>query len=632
MPVENLVIDVRTNAGNSARQLRSLSNALRGVSNTATSVSRETGRANASLGKLFSSIKRIAFYRAIRTVIKAIIQAFSEGLQNAYAFSQGIATEGHRFAQALDSMATAGLTMKNQLGSAFIGLLTALTPVINALIGLVTRIADAMSQFFAIFTGGTYLKAQTVPKTWADNANSAAKAAKEWKNQLLGFDEINRLEEPSNGGGGGGNNELDPSTMFQDTEINGIFKKMRDAILEFKNSLDLGPLKASWDNLRDSIGKLAAVVLHDLGAAWEKVLKPLAKWTIEKGLPAVINLLAEAFEFLGTVLEKMRPVFEWTWDNILEPIASFVGDVFVWFLDDLAESFGNLTQFLEDFNGVGSITKEVIGDVMKVVGAALFTIGLFVSPWLALVGAVVWAVGTLVSKWDEAKKKLSEIWDKIKENSDELLDHLAAVISAASIILAPFTGGWSLLGLVVVTAVLAIKKHWKELKAAWDTFMEPLRDAWDNLKKSWSEAIDGIKAKIQELVDKVKEALGWLATLLGFNTGPNYQSDGIVNVEAPAYDSDGNLVVKNHRADGGFVGTGELFVARERGPELVGSIGGRTAVANNDQIIEGIRAGVFEAVSAAMSNGGNGDVNLKVYLDSREIKAGFQRLDRAWGA
>ena len=83
-------------------------------------------------------------------------------------------------------------------------------------------------------------------------------------------------------------------------------------------------------------------------------------------------------------------------------------------------------------------------------------------------------------------------------------------------------------------------------------------------------------------------------------------------------------------ASGGFFDEGQMFIAREAGPEMVGTIGGRTAVANNDQIVEGIRQGVFEAVSAAMS-GGQNDVNVKVYLDSREIKAGQRRLAYATG-
>ena len=63
---------------------------------------------------------------------------------------------------------------------------------------------------------------------------------------------------------------------------------------------------------------------------------------------------------------------------------------------------------------------------------------------------------------------------------------------------------------------------------------------------------------------------------------------------------------------------------------MVGTIGGHTAVANNDQIVEGIRQGVFEAVMAANSNGNN-DVSVKVYLDSREIRTGQNRINRAMG-
>lgn len=67
----------------------------------------------------------------------------------------------------------------------------------------------------------------------------------------------------------------------------------------------------------------------------------------------------------------------------------------------------------------------------------------------------------------------------------------------------------------------------------------------------------------------------------------------------------------SQKANGGFVNTGELFVAREAGPELVGRINGKTAVANNDQIVSGISAGVYNAVTSAMSGAGNkGNLNI----------------------
>ena len=50
-------------------------------------------------------------------------------------------------------------------------------------------------------------------------------------------------------------------------------------------------------------------------------------------------------------------------------------------------------------------------------------------------------------------------------------------------------------------------------------------------------------------------------------------------------------------ADGGFPDDGQLFLARESGPEFVGSMGSHTAVANNDQIVEGIREGVESAMA-----------------------------------
>jgi len=56
-------------------------------------------------------------------------------------------------------------------------------------------------------------------------------------------------------------------------------------------------------------------------------------------------------------------------------------------------------------------------------------------------------------------------------------------------------------------------------------------------------------------------------------------------------------------ASGGFPDQGELFVAREAGPEMVGTIGGRTAVANNDQIVAGIASGVRQAMNETPQGG-----------------------------
>lgn len=82
-------------------------------------------------------------------------------------------------------------------------------------------------------------------------------------------------------------------------------------------------------------------------------------------------------------------------------------------------------------------------------------------------------------------------------------------------------------------------------------------------------------------------------------------------------------------SSGGFPQTGEFFMARESGPELVGRMGSRNAVANNDQITEGIKGAVFEAMLDAFQAGGiferKSDANKDVTLELT-IKADSETL------
>lgn len=85
-------------------------------------------------------------------------------------------------------------------------------------------------------------------------------------------------------------------------------------------------------------------------------------------------------------------------------------------------------------------------------------------------------------------------------------------------------------------------------------------------------------------------------------------------------------------ATGGFPDVGQMFIARERGPELVGTIRGRSAVANNDQIIAGISSGVYEAVLAAMqAMGGNKPQNINlennIIVDGKIVQKQVSKAD-----
>jgi hypothetical protein len=61
-------------------------------------------------------------------------------------------------------------------------------------------------------------------------------------------------------------------------------------------------------------------------------------------------------------------------------------------------------------------------------------------------------------------------------------------------------------------------------------------------------------------------------------------------------------------AEGGMVNDGQMFIAREAGPEMVGTIGNKTAVVNNDQIVESVSRGVYQAVVAAMGQSSGSQV------------------------
>jgi hypothetical protein len=75
-------------------------------------------------------------------------------------------------------------------------------------------------------------------------------------------------------------------------------------------------------------------------------------------------------------------------------------------------------------------------------------------------------------------------------------------------------------------------------------------------------------------------------------------------------------------ANGGFPDMGQMFVAREAGPELVGRIGKKTAVANNDQIVSAVSGGVYNAMRSAMagmSGGGKFEIHTTVEIDKKAV-------------
>ena len=79
-------------------------------------------------------------------------------------------------------------------------------------------------------------------------------------------------------------------------------------------------------------------------------------------------------------------------------------------------------------------------------------------------------------------------------------------------------------------------------------------------------------------------------------------------------------------ASGGVLRTGQLFIANERAPELVGNIGGRTGVMNNDQIVEAVSAGVASAVAQTL--GGVGQQELTTTISGDDLQLVLNRANQ----
>ena len=149
-------------------------------------------------------------------------------------------------------------------------------------------------------------------------------------------------------------------------------------------------------------------------------------------------------------------------------------------------------------------------------------------------------------------------------------------------------------------------------------------------------AIDSIKGKsvsidfttnISSIASKIRSELNSIGSSASYEFSVKKMAEGgIINALA------GGGIIPAAASGGGF-NTGQLFIAREAGPELVAGIGrGRTAVMNNDQIVESVSNGVYRAVVDALSTqpqSDSGDVVL--VLGDKEVYRAAKRGERASG-
>ena len=158
------------------------------------------------------------------------------------------------------------------------------------------------------------------------------------------------------------------------------------------------------------------------------------------------------------------------------------------------------------------------------------------------------------------------------------------------------------------------------------------KSGWSSVK-GWIGTIPVLSAPIKLIKSGWSSVKSWLGSLnfnIGFKLpkiGINWGSKTFAGFKI-SYPTGFYTYAK-----GGFPDTGELFIAREAGPEMVGKMGNKTTVANNQQIVDGISEGVYAAVVAAMRQSeSNGGQAVNVYLDSRRITSSVEKNQRERGA
>lgn len=540
--IANLQIKVKGQSDGASKSIEKLTGSLK-------KMQPEAAKSESSLSKLTRSLGRVAFYRAIRTAIRQLTGSINEGIKNLYAWDSML---GGTFSQSLDTFASASLNIKNAMGVAVAPFIEMLVPLFEKLSNVIMAAANAISRFFAIISGQSqYRKVIATTTKFADSTGTANANLKEMKRTLLGFDEINLLNDPSVNNGGAGNglsNALSESFKMEDVGV------------------DAGKL---GDRIALGINKAINVVRSNM-PVFEDLLG-----TFELGLGAILAFTGHPL--IGIGMMALGAGHKWKasqsdWGGLNDDVVSAV-------------------MGLQTALGIGAMA---LGAVLAFSGANVpLGIGMIA------VGAV--SAGSAALNWNKLSSDVQAQVTKIMLTLGAATLVLGALLAFSGINI-PLGIGLMAVGALSIGTAIALN--------------------WDTMNQKISKCFSDAGGSAYNLLNPLDRILHTLDTIFNRSWRLQLQSMG-----SPMGGGLGGGIAM--RAGGGTVPTGQMFMARESGPELVGTIGGQTAVLNNDQIVAAVSDGVYRAVSAAM--GSRGDTQVKVYLDSREIKAGQQRLARANG-
>lgn len=228
------------------------------------------------------------------------------------------------------------------------------------------------------------------------------------------------------------------------------------------------------------------------------------------------------------------------------------------------------TAIMPNWNDLSDNVQQKISMITTVVGGALLAVGAI----LALSGvALPLGLGLMAAGALSLGAVATLNWDFVVNSIKKVVSVITGILSGALIVLGVLlclSGAGVGLGLAVLAAGLSLSY------AAWTLDDNPITRFVRQMANSIIGLVNGVIDAINDMFHIQFNGL----SVMGITLIPAFDIRLVDIPHIPFFE------------DGGFPNEGQLFIAREAGAEMVGAMGRRTAVANNDQIVEGISTGV----------------------------------------
>ena len=615
----------------------------------------------APIQKFIKSIGRIAFYRAIRGVLKSITDGLKVGIQNLALYSKALeGLDTHNTNNVMSRYASEFLYFKNAVATAVIPVLRALISIVETAINRIIDFVNVIAQLGSAFFGGTFTKAKYFWVDYADSLDNATGRAKALHHQLAQFDELNNLTAPS--GGSGSDKLQDASQMFEEAVINekiqNFIGKIKNGLSEIKAILSptLEKLKEIWNGIKEKVAPNIKRIWENLKRVWA-VVKPLvaefAKGFLEGFFGQEFDSLPDA---LGKLSEKIADVSDnvadWFEKLDLEKLkewANKIGKV-TGTITFLLTPLGILLSYLDIQNSrlfqwsvqlgfvMGHNITKFVFDMKDAIEKATTKIKDIYDKTVNLNDSS----SVLSTNLKDLKDKFNDVKDKAKEFTDKLFTLINDIVDVKKKCeaLRTYYKDHNLFENVIATGAMFLYTI-TQIQAVLNA-LKKIGEIVVKLTISIANgsALDDIINKIKSINNDIGHAIDNALTQNKDNPNTQAQLPTSTPKENPNQkpiptndDKNKTSTFRGHsiarRATGGFVPRGDLFYANEMGAEMIGSIGGNTAVANNNQITEAIATATYNAMARALSENGQ-NVNVVVEADGDRMFKVFQKKQRDW--